>query len=244
MAKWFVEIDGTETGPLSSTELKELASNSIVTPDTKVRTDSSMSWSVASKIKGLAFHVQVPPPLPPTSEVEPQSNSVTVMQGDSRECPFCFEIIKAKAEKCRYCGEFLKSDTRDKETVDKRISTIADRQRILLLCILATILAGPFLLLIMSIDPSLFWLSVLVLDVGCIIIAMNLSFACYEEKAVGALLSILTVLPLIGWIFVVVINGKATSILEANGLKVGLLGAKQVGIQQSTIVPKKTPSIT
>ncbi|MDY6877856.1 MAG: hypothetical protein SWK90_16865, partial [Chloroflexota bacterium] len=29
------------------------------------------------------------------------------MTGDTIECPFCTEIIKAKAKKCRFCGEFL-----------------------------------------------------------------------------------------------------------------------------------------
>lgn len=29
------------------------------------------------------------------------------MTGDTIECPFCAEIIKAKAKKCCFCGEFL-----------------------------------------------------------------------------------------------------------------------------------------
>jgi hypothetical protein len=225
MAQWFAEIDGSETGPITSAELKELASKAIVTPDTKVRIDGSRSWSIASKIKGLTFpsnHTpneahQISPPAIPVS-VASES------QGD-RECPFCFETIKAKAEKCRHCGEFLKANKPKTPSVN-RVETIANRQRHLLLFILvSTFFAGPMLLILSSIDPFLFFFTIFVLDVGWIIIAMSLSFSCYEEKSVGAILSILTILPLVGWIFVLIINGKATSILKANGMKVGLLGA-------------------
>jgi hypothetical protein len=40
------------------------------------------------------------------------------------------------------------------------------------------------------------------------------------------LLGILTLLPCIGLITLLVVNAKATAILKAGGLKVGLLGAK------------------
>lgn len=34
------------------------------------------------------------------------------MESDQKECPFCAEIIKAKAVKCRFCGEALKTTSK------------------------------------------------------------------------------------------------------------------------------------
>lgn len=35
------------------------------------------------------------------------------MTADTIECPFCAEIIKVKAKKCRFCGEFLRTGLTD-----------------------------------------------------------------------------------------------------------------------------------
>jgi hypothetical protein len=43
---------------------------------------------------------------------------------------------------------------------------------------------------------------------------------------VGVLLGILTMVPCVGLITLLVVNAKATNILKAAGLKVGLLGAR------------------
>ena len=43
--------------------------------------------------------------------------------------------------------------------------------------------------------------------------------------ALGIVLGLLSVLPCIGLIVLLVVNGKATRILQSNGYRVGLLGA-------------------
>jgi hypothetical protein len=45
------------------------------------------------------------------------------------------------------------------------------------------------------------------------------------STGVGVLLGILTLVPCIGLIVLLIVNGKATGILKQNGIKVGLLGA-------------------
>ena len=43
--------------------------------------------------------------------------------------------------------------------------------------------------------------------------------------ALGVLLGILTLVPCVGLIVLLIVNGKATSVLRQNGHRVGLLGA-------------------
>lgn len=55
------------------------------------------------------------------------------MTADTIECPFCAEVIKAKAKKCRFCGEFLRQGI-DDETIleqhEERLEEIIEAEEV------------------------------------------------------------------------------------------------------------------
>jgi hypothetical protein len=53
MATWFYQIMGEEIGPVSSSQLTELADKGIVTIDTLVRKEQAGDWITADRLKGL-----------------------------------------------------------------------------------------------------------------------------------------------------------------------------------------------
>lgn len=65
MSEWFYMVGGRQTGPVSSKQLKELASAGQVSPDTLIWKTGLAKWLKATSVKGL-FAVPVttePPPL-------------------------------------------------------------------------------------------------------------------------------------------------------------------------------------
>jgi predicted RNA-binding Zn-ribbon protein involved in translation (DUF1610 family) len=159
--------------------------------------------------------------------------------GEARKpCPMCGEMIVATAAKCRFCGEVfdptLKKASRGGKT--GRLQSIASSQKKLLICILLQILTYSLLLVLSGMmrrspDPAL---SLVVLcdaavllaaGVGGIIYTFLLSTKIYNT-GLGIVLALLTIVPCLGLLILLMVNQRATAILQENGYRVGLLGAK------------------
>jgi hypothetical protein len=101
---------------------------------------------------------------------------------------------------------------------------IAVRQRMIMICILS------YLLLVVAqfvVPPPLrivLGLVALGVTITATVFVFMLSLALYGTAA-GIVLGLLTLIPLIGLIVLLIVNGKATNILREHGIRVGLLGA-------------------
>ena len=104
------------------------------------------------------------------------------------------------------------------------LRVIANRQRSIMLCILAYII---LIVLQFALPPALrlfLGIAVLAVAITAAVYVFMLAMALYNTAA-GIVLGILTLVPLVGLIVLLVINGKATTILRSHGIKVGLMGA-------------------
>ena len=109
------------------------------------------------------------------------------------------------------------------------VREIAQRQRAILLCIL-----GIFILYGLAIVGQTAFPPIVVLIIAFLILAVDLTAVVFVFLlttklygiGIGLLLGFLTLVPCVGLITLLVVNGKATTILKEAGLKVGLLGAK------------------
>ena len=111
------------------------------------------------------------------------------------------------------------------------IREIAGRQRVLILCILACIVLYVAFIVLRNILPAPeplilgpIALLLLAADITACVFVFLLTTKLYGT-GVGILLGILTLIPCIGLIVLLIVNGKATAILKQNGIKVGFLGA-------------------
>lgn len=104
------------------------------------------------------------------------------------------------------------------------VRTVAVCQKGILVCILIQVLViiGQFALPV-EIRPIVALVFFPVSIVGLVFVFW-LSTKVYST-AVGIILAILTFVPCFGILVLLLINGKATKILQQNGHKVGLLGA-------------------
>mgnify|MGYP006908249900 CR=1 FL=1 len=104
------------------------------------------------------------------------------------------------------------------------VRKVAQYQKGIIVCILIYLLAvmGQF-----AVPPELrlfLGLGVFVLGIVGAVFVFLLAMKTYGT-ALGILLGILSLVPCIGLIVLLVVNGKATNILRQNGIKVGLMGA-------------------
>lgn len=101
---------------------------------------------------------------------------------------------------------------------------VAKSQKGILVCILIYLAAviGQFAIPV-ELRPVL-GIGILIVGITSTVFVFMLAMKVYST-GVGVMLGILTLIPCIGLIVLLIVNGKATEILKQNGIKVGLLGA-------------------
>ena len=104
------------------------------------------------------------------------------------------------------------------------LRTVAQYQKGIIVCILIYLIALVGQFAIPAQLRLMIALGVLALGLAGTVFVFLLAIKVYST-GVGVLLGILTLVPCIGLIVLLVVNGKATGILKQNGIKVGLLGA-------------------
>jgi hypothetical protein len=101
---------------------------------------------------------------------------------------------------------------------------IASHQKVIVVCILIYLLAVVFQFAFPpQVRPIIGGAVLIIALVGTVFVFM-LATKVYSPVT-GVLLGILTLIPCLGLIALLVVNGKATSVLKQNGIRVGLLGA-------------------
>jgi len=104
------------------------------------------------------------------------------------------------------------------------LRSVAKSQKGILVCILVYLVAVGAQFAMPPELRLLLGLGVLVVGIAGTVFVFLLATKVYGT-GVGVLLGILAMIPCIGLLVLLVVNGKATAILKQNGIKVGLLGA-------------------
>jgi hypothetical protein len=101
---------------------------------------------------------------------------------------------------------------------------IAGNQKAIILCILVYLCLIPVQFVIPEESRMLLLIALAPLGIVSTVFVFLLATKVYSQGT-GIVLAILTLIPLVGLIVLLIINGKATNILKENGIRVGLLGA-------------------
>ena len=105
------------------------------------------------------------------------------------------------------------------------LRSVAKYQKGILVCILIYLIAMICQFAVPAdVLRTIIGLGILVIGLVGTVFVFLLAIKVYST-GVGVLLGVLTLVPCIGLIVLLVVNGKATGILKQNGIKVGLLGA-------------------
>ena len=101
---------------------------------------------------------------------------------------------------------------------------VAQYQKGILVCILIYLIAVFCQFLIPPEIRIFLGLGVILVSLTGTVFVFLLAIKVYGAP-LGVLLGILTLIPCVGLLVLLIVNGKATSVLRQNGIRVGLLGA-------------------
>jgi predicted RNA-binding Zn-ribbon protein involved in translation (DUF1610 family) len=177
----------------------------------------------------------------PAGGARPAAGGVAAQEPARRPCPMCGEMIPVAAAKCRFCNTIFdpklkQMDPRGLGANREELRQIASLQRGLLLCILAQL--GAFLFnaatrgLAAGAQPGappnplniVAALVALAAGIAGLVYVVRLAARLYSTGG-AVLFGLLALVPCLGLIGLLVVNGAATKKLQEHGIKVGLLGA-------------------
>lgn len=104
------------------------------------------------------------------------------------------------------------------------LRSVAKYQKGIIFCILIYLIAALCQFAVPIEIRPVIGLAILVVGLAGTVFVFLLAIKTYST-GVGVLLGILTLVPCVGLIVLLIVNGKATGILKQNGIKVGFLGA-------------------
>ncbi len=104
------------------------------------------------------------------------------------------------------------------------LRAVARSQRAILLCILIYFVALVAQFPLPATLRGALGVAALVVSLVATYFVFQLAIRLYNA-GVGVLLAVLTLIPCVGLIVLLIINGKATALLTSNGIQVGMLGA-------------------
>ena len=104
------------------------------------------------------------------------------------------------------------------------LRSVATYQKGILVCILAYLLLVALQFALPTEVRLFLALAAVAVSITATVFVFLLATKVYST-GLGVLLGILTLIPCVGLIVLLIINGKATAVLKAHGIRVGLLGA-------------------
>ena len=167
-------------------------------------------------------------------DADEQADGPADQSAKRKACPMCGEMIVATAAKCRFCGETLDPELRKRgksrsgggdNKAPEDLRAIAKFQKGILLCILTEMLMFGLSAAVGQKFGPLFAIGFLAASIAATVFVFLLAMKIYST-GMGVFLGILTLVPCLGLIVLLIVNGNATGVLKKHGIKVGLLGAK------------------
>lgn len=113
---------------------------------------------------------------------------------------------------------------------DEDLQAIANYQKAVLFCILISIGATAAFFSVPTELRLVLLIVVLAVSVVSTVFVFKLAIQIYSE-AVGITLGVLTLVPLVGMLVLLIVNQKATGILNRHGIRVGLMGANTSDVE-------------
>ena len=205
----YIVKNGTKTGPYSEEQVRGMLTGGLVSVDDSAWHEGTVDWQPLHALLGF----KQPPPIP-TAVPPVVAQQAHVASGASS---LVSQVIT----------QTLKPAGANSDHSNVEILEIAKQQKTILWFIPISILGGSILagLLGATIDPEMVLVVVLALGVISLIFIYQLALALKEPAP--WVYAILAMIPCISTIAILILNGRATSALKAQGIRVGLMGARR-----------------